>query len=340
MRLEDPTYYCMDSMPVNKISVYITSYNQVDYLREAIESVLCQTLRPFEIVIVDDSSNDGSEDLILGYHHKYPELVRYHFNRQNLGVSKTRNIALRKLKGDYITFVDGDDLFEPRKLEVEMKRMEEDKNIDFVYSNFINISSNGNVLWEWHHQSDSDDDAFERSLGFDWPKQTPLRSPLVKRDKWMSIGYYDESLYVFEDLDMMLRLTHGMNTSHVEEVLSCYRRHTEGISSADIERNLQALLYIFKKHKHLLSSLSDSKRKAVTKKMNKFLAQAHLNAAIYSKYNKSGHLPSLMRLFRASMLNLNILFSKKALSILLSHLARSREHEDKTPNETELTNME
>ena len=76
------------------ISVYITSYNKENYLEQAIESVLAQSLRSQDIVIVDDASSDSSRDIIDAYKSRYPHRINAIFNEQNLGISKTRNIAL------------------------------------------------------------------------------------------------------------------------------------------------------------------------------------------------------------------------------------------------------
>ena len=92
-----------------KISVYITSYNKIQYIEQSIKSVLSQTLKPFEIVIIDDASQDGSRGIIQSYASQYPNLIFPIFNEFNICIAKCRNKALRALNGDLVTFLDGDD---------------------------------------------------------------------------------------------------------------------------------------------------------------------------------------------------------------------------------------
>ena len=122
------------------ISVYITSYNKENYLEQAIESVLAQSLQSQDIVIVDDASSDNSRDIICAYKSRYPHRINAIFNEQNLGISKTRNIALEQCKGDIVTFLDGDDMFYPNKLLSEYEVLSSQKHLSVVYSNFDYIN--------------------------------------------------------------------------------------------------------------------------------------------------------------------------------------------------------
>ena len=125
------------------ISVCIISYNQKQYLAEAIESVLHQTLPPYEIIIVDDYPQDGSQDIIKDYAQKHEKIIRAFYNTRNLGVVRTRAIALEKVKGDLVTYLDGDDRFLPRKLEWETETYLKNPHASIVYSNIYYIDNKG-----------------------------------------------------------------------------------------------------------------------------------------------------------------------------------------------------
>ena len=99
------------------ISVYITSYNKEQFLFQAINSVLNQSLKPDEIIIVDDNSQDNSRGIIKGFVSNYPKLIHPVFNERNLGISKSRNIAISHCTRELITFVDADDYFFPEKIK-------------------------------------------------------------------------------------------------------------------------------------------------------------------------------------------------------------------------------
>ena len=105
------------------ISVYITSFNKGKYLSQAITSVLNQSLYPEEIIIVDDGSSDDSREIISSFMNRYPELITAIYNKQNVGISKSRNIALKECRGDIVTFLDGDDIFYSNKLLFEYEKL-------------------------------------------------------------------------------------------------------------------------------------------------------------------------------------------------------------------------
>ncbi len=103
---------------IPKISVFITSYNQKKFLVEAIESVLSQTLKPVELIIVDDRSTDGSQEVIGEYARRYPDLIRPYYQEMNVGIAANKAFAQQHVNGDWLTYLNGDDRFLPQKLEL------------------------------------------------------------------------------------------------------------------------------------------------------------------------------------------------------------------------------
>jgi len=113
-------------------SVIIPCYNAEKYIGQAIESVLNQTHSGFELIIINDGSTDKSQEII----DKYSLLDKRikHFSRPNKGVSLTRNEGIEKAGGEYIAFLDADDVWEPENLETKIKVLKENKNIDWAFS--------------------------------------------------------------------------------------------------------------------------------------------------------------------------------------------------------------
>ena len=101
------------------ISVYIPSYNQGKFLAQAIESVLAQTRCPRQLILIDDGSSDGSQDVIAAYAARHPRLITAIYHDRNQGIPRTRNAALQAVTGDCVTYVDADDRLLPTKLERE-----------------------------------------------------------------------------------------------------------------------------------------------------------------------------------------------------------------------------
>ena len=118
-------------MPVPRVSVLTTTYNGTSHLRETIESVLAQTFRDFEYVIVDDASKDATVDLIRSFDDPRIRLVP---NEANMGISQSRNRAFRLARGEFIATIDQDDLSDPKRLELQVRHLDEHPDISAVAS--------------------------------------------------------------------------------------------------------------------------------------------------------------------------------------------------------------
>ena len=107
--------------PKYLVSVIVIFLNASDFLQAAIESVLAQTYEHWELLLVDDGSNDGSTEIAMSFASENSERIKYfdHDGHQNLGMSAARNLGIREAKGDYIAFLDADDYWLPNKLAVQ-----------------------------------------------------------------------------------------------------------------------------------------------------------------------------------------------------------------------------
>jgi glycosyltransferase involved in cell wall biosynthesis len=181
-----------------RVSVIIPTYNRLPKVREAIDSVLKQTYRDFELWVVDDGSTDGTGQAleVLGNKIKY-------VSQANRGVSAARNLGLRVSRGKYVAYLDSDDLWEPRKLEIQLRCMEANPQFPLCYTDEIWIRKGVRVNPRKKHAKYSGW-IFERCL--------PLciispSSALMKRALFREIEGFDENLPVCEDYDFWLRVT-------------------------------------------------------------------------------------------------------------------------------------
>ena len=128
---------------MKKISVIIPVYNTEKYLRRCFDSVIAQDYKNLEIVIINDGSEDNSEQIINEYKNKYPELISY-YKKENSGVADTRNFGIEKAQGDYIMFLDSDDYIDKALL----KTLEEyvNKNIDLIKFKLQRVNEEGKTL--------------------------------------------------------------------------------------------------------------------------------------------------------------------------------------------------
>jgi glycosyltransferase involved in cell wall biosynthesis len=129
---------------VPRVSVIITSYNQRDYLIEAIESVIAQTQKPYEIIVADDhSTRDDSVDVIRGYMSRYPGWVKGVFHEKNVKLPTNRNSALAVVEGEYVAILDGDDRFLPTNIEAQMAGLARRPEAGCSYSNIYRMTAEG-----------------------------------------------------------------------------------------------------------------------------------------------------------------------------------------------------
>lgn len=117
-------------------SIVMICYNQKEYIRTALDSVLCERVKPYEIIIGDDASTDGTRWIIEEYRNKYPEIIKVILNEKNIGITANFNNVAPKATGEMVHFLSGDDWFKPGLLE-NMNRKIQELNLDPNTSRFV-----------------------------------------------------------------------------------------------------------------------------------------------------------------------------------------------------------
>lgn len=180
------------------VSVIIPSYNRAWWVREAVESVLRQSLMPREIIVVDDGSTDDTPQVLS----RYGDGIRV-VTQSNQGVSAARNRGIEVCSGLYIAFLDSDDLWLPRKLEAQMSYVREHPEIRIHQTDEIWIRNGVRVNPGKRHQK-PEGWIFEPSL------HLCLISPsavMIERRLFDEVGLFDERYPACEDYDLWLRIT-------------------------------------------------------------------------------------------------------------------------------------
>jgi glycosyltransferase involved in cell wall biosynthesis len=203
-----------------KIIVAIPAYNAEHYLREAVDSVLAQTCKPWEIIVVNDGSTDRTEEIALSYGDK----IRY-IRQENQGLAGARNTAIREATGDWIAFFDSDDVMMPDKLCLQTAAIEANPDLILVYSGFSFLYPDGRT---------EEVAAFPaRDL---WPAlryRTPIlpSTSVVRRAALLEVGNFRSVLT--EDWDLWIRLMRRYSAKAFQEVpknLLLYRHLETGLS--------------------------------------------------------------------------------------------------------------
>jgi hypothetical protein len=284
-----------------KISVYITSYNQRRYLPEAIESVLSQTLRSSEIIIVDDCSTDGSQEVIAGYASRYPDLILPIYHAQNRGVSPSRVDALRAATGDYVTYVDGDDRFLPAKLESETRLLRERAEAQIAFSNFYYTGEEGEREAVWAEDDvPPEGNVFQQAFARAFPRGDLFRCELVAVRCLRNVGGYDESLQTHEDWDLKIRLTKRYRVAYCPQPLLEYRRNPAGLSCSSASARLESIRKVHEKNRHLLSDLPRAKRAMIEEAVALKLGQMARKAS--EEERRSGNRVRALRFWLDSLI--------------------------------------
>ena len=193
------------------VSVIIPAYNRWPMLREAIDSVLAQSYRDFEIVVVDDGSQDGTAAQLPALYGSSVRVVA----QARRGVAAARNLGVQCARGGYLAFLDSDDLWRPRKLEKQMDAMRREPEWRICQTEEVWIRNGTRVNPKAKHRKPSGD-IFRPSL------ELCLVSPsavLMTREFFDMTGGFDESFPVCEDYDLWLRIAANHPVHLVAEAL-------------------------------------------------------------------------------------------------------------------------
>jgi len=205
----------------SKVSIIITAYNQRSYLGEAIESALAQSHRNTEIVVVDDGSTDGSEEVATRF-----DEIRY-IKQKNQGVAAARNVGLRASSGEFIVLLDGDDRLLPHAVETGLKQFSDHPKAMLVAGLARIINKRGEVIEE-RNRPLLDGGSYEYLLTGNDVFMPAMA--MYRRSVFDSIGLFDERYVPAEDWEMYLRIARSYPIVFYDRVIAEYRIHEANLS--------------------------------------------------------------------------------------------------------------
>ena len=201
------------------ISVVMSVYNGEKYLEACIDSILNQTYKDFEFIIVNDCSTDGSWAILKDYEKRY-ESIKLINNTENLGLTKNLNVALASAKGEYIARMDADDKSEPNRFERQIAFLKENQTIDILGTFSNDIDETGKTI------RCRTVPIFHSEIIKMLPKVSPISHPTVmfKRKSLEKIGFYNPKYRTSQDLEMWYRAAAaGLKFHNIPEFLFQYR---------------------------------------------------------------------------------------------------------------------
>jgi len=214
-----------------RISVVIPAYNCDRYVAQAVESVLHQTYSSVEIIVIDDGSQDNTRQVLQ----PYSAQIRYVY-QDNQGVSVARNHGINLARGEFVAFLDADDVFLPDKLAVQLAVFEANPKLGIVHSGWRRINQQGETLMDvqpWETVPELNLESWLR-----WKPLGTMGTLMFRRNWLEEVGGFEPGLTHAEDVDLILRLAlKGCEAEWLRQSTVCYRQHDQntmrdGISQA------------------------------------------------------------------------------------------------------------
>jgi len=211
------------------VSVLMPVFNSEAYVGAAIESILAQTFSDFELVIIDDASQDGSADVIRSYAQRDAR-IRFFPLERNVGIADVRNHALASARGKYIAVLDSDDVSLPERLRKQLRFLEANPHIGALGARFREVDQNLKPLREQLNPLSHPLIVLNMFIGGGFILHSTL---VTRREILCAIGGYEAGRRKFDDLELHSRLLAEtqIRYANLPDILVLYRRHKQSVSA-------------------------------------------------------------------------------------------------------------
>jgi glycosyltransferase involved in cell wall biosynthesis len=249
----------------NLVSVIIPAFNSERYLSDAVESVLNQTYKNFELIVVNDGSTDRTEEILK----QYFDRIQYIY-QHNKGVAAARNTGIRVSKGEYVAFLDSDDIWAKNNLRLQINYLKNNPDIGLIYGEIVNFNGHetDEELWSVIMETPRPKGHIFQDLILACLFQTS--TVMVRRRVLDTVGFFNESLPLGEDYDLWLRIAANHKVGYVPDMLCKYRRHASSLTATNLLempwelKVVERALKMFPQEKEKIPSLKLRKRFAKT----------------------------------------------------------------------------
>ena len=208
------------------VSVLMPVYNSAEYLEDALESILAQTLENFELIIINDGSTDGSLEILQTYAARDGRILLS--SRKNKGIAKTRNELLNRINGQYIAIMDSDDIALPHRFAKQVAFLNRELDVVCVGGAFELLDDAGRMLTRFTAPTNDEEIQDLMLVG-----HTSIHhaTAMIRRDSLMKVGGYPETMATVGDLDLFLRLGEIGKLANLTDTVLKYRQHMNSISA-------------------------------------------------------------------------------------------------------------
>jgi glycosyltransferase involved in cell wall biosynthesis len=276
---------------MNTVSIVVATYNRSKLIRECLESLLAQTYRDLEIIVVDDGSTDNTQAVVTEIARK-DHRVRY-FPRPHVGAPPSRNFGLEQARGEYVGFFDSDDLWPPNYIETMVGRLQASPDFDVVYSDIMQMVD-GKIIGSYitiakHPTGRITKDLFFRGRAFNLPSST-----ISRKKVWTGI-FWEESIKNCDDLDVFLRISTRAKFMYVPDVYVIYRKTDDSVSSKAVKNLFRDHLRIMERFYFHLGGSSFVPRRLT------FRTLSHLYRGYALKHYRAGNRKASIALLKRAL---------------------------------------
>lgn len=275
----------MKELPL--VSVIIPCFNSEKWLSETLSSVFNQTYTNIEVIVVDDGSIDNTKKIVLNHSKKI-----FYYYQKNKGPSAARNLGIKKSKGEYIAFLDSDDLWEKNKLSKQISYLENNKDVHLVFSNVTIMNEKGDRLYIHSNEVPSERKEIIKKF---FMGQITMNTPTIvaRKDSVLNIGGFDEELPLREDHFFLMIMAHNYKLFHFKEPLVNRRVNQQSMSNSInvekifklnepfLEKSLAEFPYLSKCSKDVYSKLNSAAGRGYWKIGNHIKSIKYMIKAIY-----------------------------------------------------------
>lgn len=254
------------------ISICIPTFNRAKYIKQAVDSALKQNYDNFEVIVADDGSTDETKTIISGIN---DNRLKY-YPKEHSGAPATRNLAIEKARGEYILWLDSDDVLSPDILAQYISALNENPHTDILYGDIVitdeNLKPHQHIKYaDWQNRNDA--------LLNKFVEENPIPNPgvLIKKSLYTKYGSYDLAYRRAHDYEWFSRVCHSAKFKHVESVAAYWRWHSSNMSSGTVKIDysfeaslIKKMIDVYGIEKLFANSFSQNKNK------NEFLSETYL----------------------------------------------------------------
>ncbi len=281
----------MENKPL--VSIIMPAFNAEKTILESIESVLSQTYRNWELIVINDGSLDRTSAVVLAINDERLRLIE----QENGGVAKARNNGINNAKGEYIAFLDSDDLWLEDKLEKQVSVLVVGKHV-MCYSKTWCFRDSLNQISDSFVNIAMNFEDKDKILIYDF---IPTLTVLISKEVLDEVGCFDETLRGTEDWDLWIRVLQKYEAIYLEEFLAKYRMSKTGLSG-NLEKHIFEEEKVWEKHIDLYSQETSFYRQWFANKKLLLIAIHNKNILNFFKY--------LIELLRIPSLLYDLLYFK------------------------------